>query len=67
VPQKTSTSGEACVLAQENSHLVGDEEILAVTRKINFDRISERLQASSEDFRERHRVSQDDLALEVSF
>jgi hypothetical protein len=55
------------VLAQENSHLVGDEEILAVTRKINFDRISERLQASSEDFRERHRVSQDDLALEVSF
>lgn len=51
----------------ENDEPVPDRDVVAVTKKIDFDRISDRLQSSSEEFRERHRVTQDDLSLEVSF
>jgi hypothetical protein len=46
---------------------VPDADVVAVTRKIDFERVSQQIEASSGDFRERHRVRQDDLSLEVSF
>jgi protein involved in polysaccharide export with SLBB domain len=46
---------------------VADADIVAITRRIDFEHISERIQASSDEFRERHRVSQNDLSFEVSF
>ena len=46
---------------------VPDSEVIAVTKKIDFEKVAKRLRASSEEFRQRHRVSQDDLSLEVSF
>ena len=46
---------------------VPDSEVIAVTKKIDFEKVAKRLRASSEGIPERHRVSQDDLSLEVSF
>jgi|HubBroStandDraft_4_1064222.scaffolds.fasta_scaffold00333_15 hypothetical protein len=46
---------------------VPDSDVVAVTKKIDFDKVAQRLRTSSEEFRQRHRVTQDDLSLEVSF
>ena len=44
-----------------------DREIIAITDKIDFERVEKRLKESQEQFRDDHRIPKDRLMLEVSF